>query len=75
MGRKEKRKMLVGSVEAKSAGFRRATEKFTFTLWLIGSCWGFYQRKEVPVSIAALTKMDRECWEGGGWKTRCPSDW
>lgn len=58
--------MLVRSVGSKSPGFQRAKEKFTFIQWLIRSRWGFYQRKEVPVSVAALTTMDQECWKGGG---------
>ena len=53
--------MLVRSVESKSPGFQRAKENFTFTLWLIGGRWGFYQKKEVPVSMAALAEMDQEC--------------
>lgn len=67
MGRKEE-KALMRRVEARSPGFQRAKENFTFPL--IGSHWGFYQRKEAPVSTAALTQMDQECGTGGHQTTR-----
>lgn len=86
---KERERPLVKSTGPNHQTLKKLVKRsLTFTLWAVGSHWGFYaDAGNYPVSTAVVTNMNQECWKGGrrevveledqvgGWYTRLSDRW